>query len=171
MAKTNAQLTADIANLTKAHDVMVKDAEKKKSEDAKEIEALKKANEELKAKAEAMKAEAKKQREEKAAVQAKDMKDKFDAEPHHWVQVFNKGLDDGVDFAFCYEGVQFKLYSGKPVSLAESVIKHLKGCGLPITKLKQGEAGQGAVKVKGRHHNFNVVNCEAPRKEVKTAVA
>lgn len=163
MAKTNAQLTADIAKLSKAHDVMVKEAEKKKAADAAKIEALTKETEELKA-------NAKKQRQEKAAEQVKDMKARLDAEPHHWVQVFNKGLDDGVDFGFTYEGITFKMYSGKPVKLAESVIKHLKGCAYPITTLKQGEAGQ-AVKVAGFHHNFNVVNCEAPKKDAKAAVA
>jgi hypothetical protein len=128
-------------------------------------EALKKEKEDLEARAEAMRAEAKKQKEEKAAEQIKGMNARLDAEPHHWVQVFNKGLDDGVDFGFRFEGVQFKLYSGKPVYLAESVIKHLKGCGHPIVKLKQGEAGQ-AVKEEGFHHNFNVVNCEAPAEKV-----
>ena len=179
MAKTNAQLTADIAKLTKAHEVMVKDAEKQKASDAAKIEALTKETEDLKAKAEAMKAAAKKQREEKAEIQAKGMKAKFDAEPHHWVQVFYKGLKDGVDFAFNFEGIQFLLYSGVPIFLAESVIKHLKGCGYPIIIEKQGEAGQ-PIKGHGRHHNFNVVNCEAPpardergqaQEEVKTAVA
>lgn len=170
MAKTNAQLTADIEKLTKAHEVMVKEAEKKKAEDAAKIEALTKETEDLKAKAEAAKAVAKKQQEEKAAENIKDMQAKFDAEPHHWVRVFYKGMDDGVDFGFLYEGIQFKLYSGKPFFLAESVIKHLKGCAYPITTLKQGEAGVGPVKVKGKHHNFNVVNCEAPEKVAKVAV-
>jgi len=154
MAKTNAQLTAEIEKLSKAHEVMVREAEKQKAADAKTIE-------DLKAKAEAIKVEAKKQREAKAEEQQKGMKAKFGAEPHQWVQVFYKGLKDGVDFPFNYEGVQFLLYSGKPVSLAESVIKHLKGCGYPIIIEKQGEAGQ-PIKVHGYHHNFNVVNCEAP---------
>lgn len=156
MAKTVAQLTAEMAKLTNANDVMVREAEKQKTEDAKTIE-------DLQAKIEAIKVEAKKQREEKAEVQKKDMKAKFDAEPHQWVQVFYKGLKDGVDFAFNYEGIQFVLYSGKPVSLAESVISHLKGCGYPVLIEKQGEAGQ-PIKVHGRHHNFNVVNCEEPEK-------
>lgn len=157
MAKTVAQLTAEMAKLTKAHDVMVKEAEEKKAEDAAKIEALTKENE-------AIKAETKKQRKEKAEEAKKSIRARLDGEPHHWVQVFYQGLDDGVDFGFTYEGIPFKLYSGKPVSLPESVIKHLKGCAYPITKLKQGEAGQGKVKVHGRHHNFNVVNCEAPAK-------
>jgi len=155
MVKTIAALEAELKE------------SKKKS--AKELEALKKANEalikkaeDLMAKAEAAKAQAKKQREEKAAESVKGMQAKLDAEPHHWVQVFSKGLDDGVDFGFNFEGIQFKLYSGKAVHLAESVIRHLKGCAFPITTLKQGEAGLGAVKVHGRHHNYNVVNCEAP---------
>lgn len=164
MAKTNAQLTAEMAKLTKAQEVMVKEAEKKKAEDAAKIEVLTKETEELKAKAEAAKATAKKQREEKAAENVKDIQAKLDAEPHKWVKVFYQGMDDGVDFGFNYEGIQFKLYSGKPVHLAESVIKHLKGCAYPITTLKQGEAGVGAVKVHGRHHNYNVVNCEEPEK-------
>jgi len=163
MAKTNAQLTADIAKLTKAQEVMVKEAEKQAAEDAKTIEDLKAKNEQIKA-------EAKKQRQEKAEIHVKDMRAKFDAEPHQWVQVFYKGLKDGVDFAFNFEGVQFVLYSGVPVNLAKSVIKHLKGCGYPITIEKQGEAGQ-PIKVHGRHHNFSVVNCEPPKEEVKTAVA
>ena len=163
MAKTVDQLTAEMAKLSKAHDVMVKAFEKQKAADSAKIEALTKETEDLKAKAEAIKAAAKKQREEKAEDQRKGMQAKLDAEQHQWVQVFNKGLSDGVDFPFNYEGVQFVLYSGRPKFLPESVIKHLKGCGFPITIEKQGEAGQ-AVKVAGYHHNFNVVNCEAPEK-------
>jgi len=163
MAKTDAQLEAELKKLTKAHDKMVKAAEKKAAEDAKTIE-------DLKAKAEAAKAEAKKQREEQTKNDKKNMQAKLDAEPHQWVQVFYKGLKDGVDFAFNYEGIQFVLYSGKPKYLAESVIKHLKTRGYPIIIEKQGEAGQ-PVKVQGFHHNFNVVNCEPPKEEVKTAVA
>lgn len=160
-AKTVAELTAHIAELTKAHDVMVKEAKKEKAVAAEKIEALTKEAEDLKAKAEAAKVAAKKQREEKAAESVKDMQAKLDAEPHQWVQVFNIGLDDGVDFAFNYEGIQFVLYSGKPKHLAESVIKHLKTRGFPITTEKQGEAGQ-PISVHGFHHNFNVVNCEEP---------
>ncbi len=167
MAKTNAQLTAEMARLSKAHEVMVREAEKKKAEDAAKIEALTKETEDLKARAEAAKLATRKQREEKAAENVKDIQARLDAEPHHWVQVFNKGLDDGVDFGFCYEGIQIKLFSGKPVFLAESLIKHLKGCAYPITTLKQGEAGVGAVKVAGKHHNFNVVNCEKPEEAKK----
>lgn len=170
MAKTNAQLAAEMAKLTEAHLVMVKATEKQKAEDAEKIEALTKETEDLKVKAEAAKVAAKKQREEKAVESVKDMQAKLDAEPHQWVQVFYKGLKDGVDFSFNYEGIQFMLYSGKPVELAESLIKHLKGCGYPEPVEKQGEAGQ-PIKVHGFHHNFNVVNCEAPKKEVKTAVA
>lgn len=170
MTKTNAQLTAEMAKLTNAHEVMVKEAEKKKKADAAKIEALTKETEDLKAKAEAAKVAAKKQREEKAAENVKDVQARLDAEPHHWVQVFNKGIDDGVDFGFCYEGIQFKLYSGKPDFLPESLIKHLKGCAYPIATLKQGEAGVGPVKVRGKHHNFNVVNCEKPEAPAKVAV-
>ena len=149
-------------------------AEKTKAELQKDIEALQKTNEaqtkeleEAKAKNEAMKAEATEQRKAKAEDQKKSMKDKLGAEKHNWVRVFNVGLKDGVDFPFNYEGVQFKLYSGKPVLLPQSVVTHLQGCAYPITKLKQGETGQ-AVKVEGKHHNFNVVPCEAPAKK-KTA--
>lgn len=161
MAKTVAQLQAELVKLTKAHDVMVKEAEKQKADDAEVIEKLKKENE-------AIKTAAKKQREEKAEIQKKGMKAKLDAEPHEWVQVFYKGLKDGVDFAFNYEGIQFVLYSGIPVSLAKSVISHLKGCGYPIIIEKQGEAGQ-PIKVHGRHHNFNVVNCNPPEVAEKVA--
>lgn len=117
----------------------------------------------LKAKAEAMKLAAKQQREAKAVENKKDMRSKIKAAPHQWVQVFAQGLDDGVDFAFNYEGLQFRLISGQPVYLSEILIKHLRACRRPRTKLKQGEAGQ-AVKVEGWHHNFNVVACEAPDK-------
>jgi len=156
MAKTVAQLEAEMARLTKAHEVMVKESEKLKAEDAKKIE-------DLKAKNEAMKVAAKKQHQEQAEEQVKDMQAKLDAEPHQWVKVFYKGLKDGVDFAFNYECIQFLLYSGQPVELAESVIKHLKGCAYPITIEKQGEAGQ-PVKVHGKHHRFSVENCETPAK-------
>lgn len=163
LRKSEQKHTKELAKLTKAHDEMVRETAKQAAEDLFTIE-------DLKAKAEAAKAEAKKQREEKAEEHKKDMKAKLDAEPHQWVQVFYKGLKDGVDFAFNYEGIQFLLYSGVPIFLAESVIKHLKGCGYPIIIEKQGEAGQ-PIKVHGRHHNFNVVNCEAPKEDVKTAVA
>lgn len=122
-----------------------------------------KALEQANARIEMMKADAKRQREEKATASVKDMKAKLDAEPHHWVRVFNTGVDDGIDFAFNYEGIQFRMISGDPIYLAESVIAHLKSCGYPKAKLKQGEAGQ-PVKVKGFHHNYNVVSCEAPQK-------
>lgn len=134
-------------------------------------EAQAKELEELKAKAEADKLAAKKRIEEQAKAQVKDTQARLDAEPHQWVQVFNQGLADGVDFGFHYEGVGFKLYSGRPVKLPESVIKHLKGCSFPIIIEKQGEAGQGPVRVHGKHHNFNVVNCEPPEKEAKSDVA
>lgn len=173
MAKSNAQLEAELAKLTEAHEVMVKSAVKQNKLDAATIAILKKTNEKkdrdneaLKAKNEAMKASAKKQREEKAEVQKSSMQAKLDAEPHHWVQVFYKGLADGVDFAFNYEGVQFVMHSGKPVFLAISVINHLKTRSFPITTEKQGEAGQ-PVRVFGRHHNFSVVNCEEPEKVAK----
>lgn len=175
MAKTNAQLTADLAKLTKTHEVMVEEAEKQKNVDALAVAILKKVNEkneklieELKAAAEAAKAVAKKQREEKAEENVKDMKAKLDAEEHQWVQVYQRGLKDDVDFAFNYEGVQFVLYSGVPVSLALSVIKHLKGCGYPIITEKQGEAGQPVI-VHGKHNRYSVVNCEKPPKAVKAA--
>lgn len=169
MDKTVAQLTADIKRLTKAHEVMVKDAAGKSAKAAADIKALREANAEMTKSLEDMKIAAKKQREEKAEVQVKGMKAKIDAEPHHWVQVFNQGLDDGVDFNFTYEGIPFKLYSGKAVYLPESVIKHLKSSGFPITTEEQGEAGQPVI-VAGRHHNFNVVNCEAPKVPAKIAV-
>jgi len=165
-AKTAAQLQTELkqanarmAELTEAHEVMVKAAAADKEKAA---ETIKKQADRI----ESIKAEAKKQREEKAEVQKKDMKAKLDAEPHHWVQVFYKGLKDGVDFAFNYEGIQFVLNSGVPFYLAESVIKHLKGCGYPTIIEKQGEAGQ-PIKVHGRHLNFNVVNCEAPEETKK----
>jgi len=143
---------------------------KSKAELEAELDALKESNkklleesEALKAEEEKRKAEAKRQLEEKAKNHTRSIKDRLDAEPHHWVRVFNTGLNDGVDFAFNYEGIQFRMISGDPIYLAQSVINHLKLCGYPKTKLKQGEAGQ-PVKVEGFHHNYNVVNCEAPEK-------
>lgn len=168
MTKTAAQLAAEIAKLTEAHEIMVKEAEKKKAEDAAQIKALKKTGEkllkeaeDLKAKAEAARNEAKKQRDKKAEEQQKGMRALLKASPHHWVQVFNSGMDDGTDFSFTYEGLLFRLISGKPVFLSEILINHLKKCRRPKAKLRQGEAGQ-AVKVEGFHYNFNVVNCEKP---------
>lgn len=169
MAKSNAQLTAEIEKLTMAHEVMVKDAAKQKAKDAEEIEALKKANEDLKAKAEAAKAAANQQRLAKAEEQKKGMRAKLDAEEKQWVQVFYKGLKDGVDFGFTYENVPFRLFSGAPVLLPVSVIKHLKGRFYPIILLKQGEAGQ-PVKVKGKHYNFTVQTCEPPEEAPQKAV-
>jgi len=157
MAKSNAQLTAEIEKLTKAHEVMVKEAEEQKESDAKTIAGLKAKNEELKA-------ATAKRRQEQAEKDKKNVKARLDAEEHQWVQVFYKGLKDGVDFNFNYEGVQFVLYSGEPVELPVSVIKHLKTRGYPIITEKQGETGL-PVKVQGYHHNFNVVNCEAPAKK------
>lgn len=147
MAKTIAALEAELRE------------SKKRS--AEEIEKLRKANEDLLKEQEKIKAEAKKRREGKATEQVLSVKARLDAEPHRWVKVFYVGMDEGVDFGFMYEGIQFWMISGKPIELAESVIKHLKGCGFPIAKLKQGVAGQ-PVKVEGFHHNYNVVECEAP---------
>lgn len=163
MAKSKAEL--ELAKLKEDNKKLAKEKEQLR----KDNEDLIKAHEELKSKIKAEKEAAKKQREEKTVEQVKGMKAKLDAEPHRWVRVFNAGLDEGVDFGFRYEGVQFKLYSGKPIELAESVISHLIKCGRPKAKLKQGEAGQ-AVKEEGFHHNYNVVPCEAPTKEaVKVA--
>jgi len=150
---SKAQVEAELAALKKTSEAQAKELE------------------EIKAKVEADKAAAKKRVEEQAIAKVKSTQSRLDAEPHHWVKVFNQGLADGVDFGFQYEGVGFKLYSGTPVELPESVIKHLKGCSFPIIVEKQGEAGQGPIRVHGRHHNFHVESCEAPDKEVKTEVA
>lgn len=168
MAKTVAELQAELKakedelkKLTKAHETIVADNEKT-------IEQLRSEKEKLEAKAEEARAEAKKQREQKAEEDKRKMAARIKASPHHWVQVFNTGLQDGVDFAFNFEGLQFRLISGEPVYISEIIINHLKRCGYPKVKLKQGEAGQ-PVKVEGFHHNFNVVACNAP--EGKEAVS
>ena len=159
-AKTAADLKADLERLTKAHEVMEKDKEAT-------IEQLKESNKQLLAVIEKMKAAAKEERLAKAEDAKKTMQEKIKASPHQWVQVFNTGLDDGVDFVFNYEGVSVRLISGEPIFLSEILIDHLKKCGRPRVLLKQGEAG-GKVRVKGFHHNFNIVNCEPP--EDKKAV-
>lgn len=151
MAKSQEKLAAELKAANKAN------------------EALKKANEALVKKAEETKAVAKKQREEKAEETKMSVRARVNAAPHHWVQVFNTGLDDGVDFSFNYEGLIFKLFSGAPVKLSQILIVHLRSCRRPKTKLKQGEAGQ-TVKVAGWHHNFNVVNCEAPAESETAAM-
>jgi hypothetical protein len=147
MAKTVAELTAELKKLTKAHDVIVKENEEKIAAQAETIESLKK--------------KATEERKAKAAEDKKSWKDRIKAAPHKWVQVFNTGLAAGVDFAFNFEGQQIRLISGEPVFLSEIIINHLKQCRRPIVKLKQGEAGT-KVKVHGFHYNFNVVNCEDP---------
>lgn len=126
-------------------------------------------NERLKAEIEKLKAEKAERVEKKRVDAAKDIKAKLDAEPHTWVQVFQKSLDDGVDFSFTYEGLLFRLISGGPVKLAKSVIAHLKGCHYPQPKYNQGEAGQ-AVKVAGSYHRYTVQNCEAPKEKAKVAI-
>jgi hypothetical protein len=157
MAKTVAELTAELAKLTEAHDVMVKDAEKKKTTADATIEKLKAANTSLKE-------GAKKQQKAKAEADKTGWKEKIRTSEHQWVQVFNKGLADGVDFTFTFENLMFRLISGEAVYLSVLVINHLKLCRRPQTKLRQGEAGT-PVKHAGYHHNFNVVNCEPPIKE------
>jgi hypothetical protein len=87
------------------------------------------------------------------------------ASKHKWVQVFHKGLKDGIDFSFTYEGMIFKLYSGMPVCLSEIIINHLKMCRRPQTKLSQGEAGGAPKMQKGYYYNFAVQDCEPPTKE------
>ena len=154
MAKTVAQLTEDIEKLTKAHEVMVKDAEKQKTSSAQTIEKLKAENAKIKG-------AAKKQQQAKAEADKSSMKEKIRKSKHEWVQVFNKGLADGVDFTFTFENLMFRLISGEAVYLSVLVINHLKMCRRPQTKLSQGEAGT-PVKHAGYHHNFNVVNCEPP---------
>lgn len=156
MAKTNEQLKAELAKLTKAHDVIVKENEEKIAAQAETIES--------------MKARATEERKAKAKTDKKTWEARIKAAPHHWVQVFNKGLEDGVDFAFNFEGLQFRLLSGQPVYLSEILINHLKLCRRPQVKLKQGEAGT-KVKTKGFHYNFNVVNCNPPESAEKLETA
>ena len=155
---TIKQLQADLAKLTNAHDVMVKQNIKDKESAKKVIDGLTK-------KVEQEKAQAKKSREEAVAKTVSKMRALIDASRHIWVQVFHKGLKDGVDFSFNYEGLQYKLYSGVPVNLSEIIIDHLKMCRYPQAKLRQGEAGGAPKLQKGYHNNFHVVNCEQPEKE------
>ena len=152
---TVKQLQADLAKLTKAHDVIVK-------QNIKDKESAKEVIDGLTNKLAAEKEQAKKQREETATKTVGKMRALVDAAPHKWVQVFHKGLKDNVDFSFNYEGLQYKLYSGVKTRLSEIIINHLKLCRYPQTKLSQGEAG-GTPKIqKGFHYNFHVVNCEKP---------
>lgn len=153
--QTIKQLQAELAKLTKATDVILR-------QNVKDKEAAKEVIDGLKKKLDQEKEQAKKQREDSTAKTISKIRALIKASKHHWVQVFHKGLKDGVDFSFNYEGLQYKLYSGKPVNLSEIIINHLKSCRRPQTKLEQGETGGAPKMTAGWYNNFAVVNCEKP---------
>ena len=95
--------------------------------------------------------------------------EKLAKEPRIWVRVFNRDLEENVDFGFTFEGHRWHLVNGAVTQLPQSVITHLNGIHYPQVKLKQGEAGQ-AVKVEGSYHRFAITNVEAPKEKEPVTV-
>jgi hypothetical protein len=87
--------------------------------------------------------------------------EKLKNEPRLWVRVFNRDLDEGVDFGFTFERHRWHLINGAVVKLPVSVIEHLKGVHYPQVRYEQGEAGQ-TVKVEGSYHRFAITNVDEP---------
>lgn len=88
--------------------------------------------------------------------------EKLKNEPREWVRVFNRDLNEGVDFSFTFERHRWHLINGEVVRLPRSVVEHLKGIHYPQVRYEQGEAGQ-TVKVEGSRHRFAITNVDAPK--------
>lgn len=71
-------------------------------------------------------------------------------------RVKNMDLNDGVDFAFSYEGKGYHLINNAAHLLPKSVIEHLKRIAYPYKRYVSGQESGRAMQVAGRYNRFVV---------------
>lgn len=83
-------------------------------------------------------------------------------DPLIWVKVKNMDLNDGVDFAFFYEGKSYHLINNARVRLPKSVIEHLRCCSYPYKRYVPGQESGHAMQVAGKHDRFVIQEIKEP---------
>lgn len=77
------------------------------------------------------------------------------------VRVKNQDLNDGVDYAFTFEGTTFKLINNAIHNLPKSVCDHLKAIAYPYTRYVPGQESGKAMQIAGKYYRFSVMEIAA----------
>lgn len=72
------------------------------------------------------------------------------------IRVKNLDLNDGVDFAFNFEGQPFRLINNAVHLLPKSVIKHLKNIAYPYKRYVPGQEPGQSMQVAGKRYRFAI---------------
>lgn len=72
------------------------------------------------------------------------------------VRVKNQDLNDGVDFAFNYEGKDYHLVNNAAHSIPKSVVKHLRALAYPYKRYVPGAESGHAMQVAGKYFRFTI---------------